>query len=327
MLETLDEKIMWTFNVFDSLDLNTSYQIAFSGGKDSHVLLGMYIEWLKSRKKPLNIKVVFADTLLETQTIYSLIVHIEQICNKLGIQCIRTVPDLKKSFWVLLFGLGYPVPDYKNRWCTSYLKIKPINKIEGTVITGTHLGESSSRDRRLTSCGSTECGIDKLTNTIEPLAIWRNCDIWDWIFLYSDKTLYDGVSSSLITTYNIAESSNGSMRMGCFLCPVISIKTLQKQVEQNITTDIALQVRNLLEELRNKPRIVSFKTQKSGAILVDARREVWEKLKPLFPELLSNNWITNYEIELISNMIEKRTYPPTYKQEWIDFQEKLLKAD
>jgi DNA sulfur modification protein DndC len=323
---TLEQKIEWSLKVFDSLDEEKEYRLAFSGGKDSHVLLGIYLKWRESRQKNLKLNVVFSDTLLESQQLYSLIELTEKTCKAKEINFIRVKPLLEHNFWVILFGLGYPVPNHRVRWCTSRLKIDPMEKTPGIGITGSHFGESTKRDNRLKKCGSNECGINELSNTVEPLAIWRNCDIWDWIILYSDSIIYNGVSSQLLSTYNIAEDKNGSLRMGCFMCPVIAQSTTVKLVNDGIVSPITLKIREILEILRKKPRILSQRTKKNGAILVDARIEVWEKMKPFFPVLLENNWIQPEVIHLVEEMLSKRTYPPTYKQDWIKEQEQLLKS-
>ncbi len=320
----LQEKIDWSFNIFDRLSDSDPYIIAFSGGKDSHVLLGIYLEWCESRQRQLNLQVVFADTQLETPGLYKLIEKIKIMCLIKGISFIQQKPEVKHNFWVLQFGIGYPVPDYKNRWCTKYLKVQPVNKIIGQPITGTHLGESQTRDKRLNSCGSSECGIDKLTGVIEPLTPWRNCDIWDWLLLESDKILYHGVSDNLLTMYDIAESATGSLRMGCFMCPVVSPKTLNNNVDKGIAPEFTLTIRDILEELRQSPRINSERTKKAGAILVDARIKLWEKLKIFFPEMLAYGWITPNNITEVERLLAKRSYPPTYKQAWIATQEALL---
>jgi DNA sulfur modification protein DndC len=318
----LDSLLDWSFGVFDSLDKAQDYQLAFSGGKDSHVLLGVYLLWCESRGKRLNLKVVFSDTFLESPKLYALIEAVAQLCDRLSIPFVKVHPPIEKSFWVLLVGRGYPVPNWKNRWCTEKLKGEPMRKLNAIGITGRHTGESSKRDLSLQACGSSECGIDQIKNSVDPLTPWKNCDIWDWIILFSDDTLYQGVSDALLSLYEISESQNGSLRMGCFMCPVVGRAAIAKQVDDSIIPRIALQVWDLINnKLRSAPRILSERTGKAGAIHVDARIEFWNELQPLIPELREYGWLSEEVEQTVNELLQRRAYPLTYKQEWIDEQE------
>ncbi len=311
-----------SFGVFSRLDSTQQYRLAFSGGKDSHVLLGIYLEWVEVSSKSLDIKVVFSDTQLESAQLYHLIDRAREVCTLHHIPFQVVQPLLKDNFWVKLIGYGYPVPNWRNRWCTGRLKVIPMSKIPGIVIAGSHVGESSKRDRRLKTCGSTECGVDLIENKIEPLTWWRNCDIWDWIILESDKALYQGASDNLLSLYDIS-SSDSSLRMGCFMCPVITQSKIVSQVQKGITPPVAIQVRNFIEELRKAPRILSPRTKKSGAMLVDARIEFWEKMQPLIPVLKEQGWLTQEVQAMVETLLEVRAYPPTYPKAWIAQQEPL----
>lgn len=125
----LNQKIAWSWEVLYNLPRDQSYTLAFSGGKDSHVLLGVYIQWITEGNTPLDLSVVFADTELENPLLYDLINLARQRCIDLAIPFVMVTPELKNNFWVLQFGRGYAVPNYRNRWCTSKLKVRPINKI------------------------------------------------------------------------------------------------------------------------------------------------------------------------------------------------------
>jgi len=318
----LDSLLDWSFGVFDSLDPNQEYQLAFSGGKDSHVLLGVYLLWCESRGKRLNLKVVFSDTFLESPKLYALIDSAAQLCDRLSIPFVKVHPSIEKSFWVLLVGRGYPVPNWKNRWCTGKLKVEPMDKLKSIAIAGSHKGESSKRNDRLDGCGSSECGIDSLENKVEPLTPWKNCDVWDWIILFSDDVLYQGVSGALLSLYEISESQNGSLRMGCFMCPVVGRAAISKQVDDGIIPAIALQVWDLINgKLRFAPRILSERTGKAGAIHIDSRIEFWKELQPLIPQLREYGWLSEEVEQTVNELLERRAYPPTYRQEWIDEQE------
>lgn len=319
----LESKISESLRIFDQLDKQKSYTLAFSGGKDSHVILSLYFDWLNRGNPPLNLQVVFADTLLEVAKLYTLVDEVEQACQHRGVTFQRAKRPIEKDFWVLLFGLGYPVPDYRNRWCTKYLKVNPVGTFKGIPITGAHYGESKQRDKRL-NCSTGECGISDLKQTIEPIKEWFNCDVWDYIILYMDSILYPEASKNLLNMYEIAENTNGSLRMGCFMCPVVKEHKIIGQVEKGIVPPLASIVRRIIEKLRSEPRINNPRTKKAGSILVDSRIKLWAELAPHFEEMVSYGWISAKVIETVNQMLLMRTYPPTYKQDWIKSEESRI---
>lgn len=319
----------WSFNVFDSLDPSLQYQLAFSGGKDSHALLITYLLWRQSRQRDLDLAVVFSDTQLENASLYGLIDAAKEVCKRENIEFVQVTPSIDQSFWVKQVGLGYPVPDHQNRWCTEYLKIQPMKLVGRQVIAGSHQGESAKRDSRLKGCGSSECGIDVLDNKTEPIATWTNCMVWDLILLLGDQVLYEGASKVLSDVYEIQDGSS-SLRFGCFMCPVVGADRIHDQVKQGVVPSIATDIRALLEQLRCAPRILSQKKNKkggdiTGAILVDARIEFWNQLQPYIPQMKEYGWITDSIIEKVETLLSKRSYPPSYKLEWIKEQEPFAK--
>lgn len=319
------ENVLWSFAVLDSLDPNQKYQLAFSGGKDSHALLAVYIAWCEYTGKRLDLIVIFSDTHLEAPSLYSLIDKAQAFCESKNIPFVKVFPETDKSYWVGQFGLGYPVPNHINRWCTKELKVVPMKSVEGIVLAGSHSGESSKRDSRLKGCGSSECGIDKIANKVEPIATWTNCDVWDFIMLYGDDYLYEGASNNLAAIYDIQDSSDSSLRMGCFMCPVVDFGRILAQSKDGTIPGWAVDIRSLLEELRTAPRIRSIKTKEAGAILVDTRIQVWEKLKTYFPRMLEYGWITDIQINRVEELLAKRSYPKSYTKEWIIDEEKQAK--
>jgi DNA sulfur modification protein DndC len=332
----LIDKIDLSFRVFDdTFDLITSdnkneYQVhlAFSGGKDSHILLAVYLLWTKVTNKKLPLSVVFADTLLEESLIYNLLDKAKQLCNEHGIKLIQAINN--KSYWFYQFAYGYAVPDYKLRWCTTELKVKPMKRVKDKdsiliTLTGRHYGESNARDVRLKTanqCGTNECGIDKLKKTIDPILHWRNCDVWDGLFFLEDYLYNDAFNTIQGTYINHTDIVTGSLRLGCVMCPVISINNIKKKGNLNI-----LNIRLLLEELRKCHRIAAPPLKNSvdtrrGAIYKPDRIIIWEKIKPL---LLLEKLITNEDIQRIDNELDRHGYPITYPKDWIKSEEEKIK--
>lgn len=311
--EQLLNKIELSIVNFNQLDLSKKYHLAFSGGKDSHALLIIFLLWKKIYGiDTTNFIIKFADTRLESDSLYQLIENIENTVKDVNLE--RVLPQF--SYWYYQLVIGYPVPDYRNRWCTGRLKVDPMDLDKSIPITGRHLGESLSRDNRLL-CKSGECGIDKIKNSYDPLLHFRNCDIWDLIYYANGTVLYEGVFNLLKSTYNQSEDKNGSLRMGCFMCPVVGVSTIKKN-----DTKEGLDFRLILEKLRKCRRINNPRTKKAGAIYIVDRRKIWQELDK--EALLKLGYITKQEIKEINLLIQKDSYPKTYSQEWINLEHKRL---
>ncbi|NES92765.1 DNA cytosine methyltransferase [Okeania sp. SIO2B9] len=322
LLDLLTEGIQNLQNI----DKTKAYNLSFSGGKDSHVLMGLYFLYLKLGFQAFDIAIVFSDTHLEHHKLYKAIELAKSWSKEKEIEF--KIVSSEKSYWFYQYVYGYPVPDYRTRWCTGKLKISPLENSGKIPITGRHLGESKARDRRLkkSNCSTNDCGISEIKSPdkIEPIVNFRNCNIWDCLFYFDGVVLYEGCFNLLKETYQLAEDEEtGSLRLGCFMCPVIAISTIKKNVENGIIADKSFKIRLELETLRNARRIKSPKTGKNGAILIYDRRKSWEELDKEF--LLANKWITQSEIEDIDKaLVSKYSYPPTYKKKWIDFQHKII---
>ena len=70
---------------FLAIPVGSQYILSFSGGKDSHVLLGIYNLYLKLGFKPINLIVRFADTKLEHKSLYKTIELTKTFCERQNI--------------------------------------------------------------------------------------------------------------------------------------------------------------------------------------------------------------------------------------------------
>lgn len=119
--------------------LNTTrpWIVGFSSGKDSTCLLQMVYEMLLSLKPEQRTHVVHVlstNTMVESP---SVAIRMKRNCEAiqaaadrdkipLDVQLLR--PKITDTFWVNLIGRGYPSPNKWFRWCTSRLKIKPMDE-------------------------------------------------------------------------------------------------------------------------------------------------------------------------------------------------------
>ena len=148
---------------------NRPWIIGFSGGKDSTVLLTL--TWLamrqlqnKGKELTRNVYVVCNDTMVENPVIEEYVLKVLKKINEaaveqnLPIKVFKTLPELEDSFWCLVIGKGYPVPNNAFRFCTEKMKIKPTSTFiedkvasdgEAIVLIGTRRDESAQRARSI----------------------------------------------------------------------------------------------------------------------------------------------------------------------------------
>lgn len=167
--------------------------VAYSGGKDSTAAVTL-IAWLIEQgliPKPESLTVQYSDTRMELTPLQVTAFYVLAQLRQRGIDARVVYPELDDRFFVYMFGRGVPPPSNTFRWCTSQLKIEPMQKamVERAVslgfgelvwnerrekheykgfgkeklltITGVRLGESAARDERIiTSCSrdGAECG-------------------------------------------------------------------------------------------------------------------------------------------------------------------------
>ena len=317
---------------FKSIAKEEKYVLSFSGGKDSHVLLACYLLYLKLGYPPLNLTIRFADTELEHPSLYKTIKSAQTFC--LANNLIFEIVKGKHSYWYIQFCFGYPVPTNFNRWCTGKLKIEPMQPATQNfkAITGRHYGESKARDKKLkNTCGSDTCGTDLIKDRYDPISHWTNCLIWDAIYYFDNTILYKNCFNQLQSQYEVAQDiKSGSLRLGCFMCPVIAMNTIQSNYQIGLIDEKGFAVRGLLENLRTARRIYSprksrkTKNQILGAIYIEDRRFYWEKLNKQY--LLERGFLTKKDWLVIDEKLKSDyCYPKTYAKEWIDKQHEKLK--
>ena len=141
--------------------------VAYSGGKDSTLVLQLVFEMLlslRSEQRKRDIHVVGNDTLVESPLVidhlHSSIKQIRKAAERLEapMSAVVTKPDIDQTFWVNVIGRGYAPPSRIFRWCTDRMKIQPTNnyitrrvKERGGVILliGARRAESANRRRTM----------------------------------------------------------------------------------------------------------------------------------------------------------------------------------
>ena len=187
--------------------------VSFSGGKDSTAMLLMLIE----KDFPID-EIIFCDTGLEFPAMYD---HIKAVEKYIGRDITIIKPD--KDFYHYFsfykrknktckhadrIGLGFP--GHLFRWCTTYLKIQPINrycKSLGNNIQ--YVGYSYDEIHR-----SKRKSIMKKKNLLFPLIDWKISSSDALKYCYSKGFHWGGL-------YDIFS------RVSCWCCPLQSLKELK----------------------------------------------------------------------------------------------------
>ncbi len=234
-------------------DLHKRWALAWSGGKDSTLLLVLVLHLILSGKVPApeELTVLYADTRMELPPLAIAAAHIraelEDVAEDLAaLGCklrVRVVlPPMDDRFFVYILGRGVPPPSNTMRWCTERIKVRPmaaeLDRLAGErrdkilMVTGLRVGESAARDDRIAvACGKDggECGQGwyqetlrgELVDTLAPVLHWRVCHVW--AYLRNAKARAPYIDTEIIAeAYGGDEAEEANARTGCSGCPVAS---------------------------------------------------------------------------------------------------------
>lgn len=229
--------------------------VAFSGGKDSTLVLQMVIEAAQRAGSGVArpIKVVANDTLVESPLVID---HLKQSLEKirsfggksdLQLSTVLTRPAVDNTFWVNVIGKGYIPPTRNFRWCTDKMKIIPANRTikdlasehgGAVLLLGTRKSESAHRRSNIEKRNGTarmnphdsipKCSI------FAPISDLTDDEVWT--VLLQSRPPWGGTHRNLITLYRNAKGGEcplvmtkddapscgtTSPRFGCWTCTVV----------------------------------------------------------------------------------------------------------
>ncbi len=172
----------YSLDILREFEPPEGYYLAFSGGKDSVVLL--YVAKQAKVKFDAHYMNTTCDPPQVIQLIRSQYPEVE-------------IDNPPQSMWQLIPKKGFPLRN--SRWCCETFKERGgINRI---VLTGIRSEESINRRKRpvVESC------YKENKRLVHPLIHWKQKDIWDYI--HENKIAY-------LSLYD-----RGYKRVGCVLCP------------------------------------------------------------------------------------------------------------
>lgn len=261
--------------------------IGYSGGKDSTCVIQLVYDMLLSltpKQRTKTIHVLSTNTMVESPAI---VIRLKNICNtiqksankdNLPIDVKLLRPEITDTFWVNVIGRGYPSPNKWFRWCTSRLKIQPMNEYiltnvkrngEVLILLGARKSESASRAQTM---GKHEINNFKLRKhgsikgafVYTPIEDMEEDEVWD--YLLKNKSAWGDDNKDLYRLYKgeNAEASfiidgksppSGHSRFGCWTCTVVEKdKALQCLIDEGHPEYLPLlNFRNKLKRIRDDP--------------------------------------------------------------------------
>lgn len=294
---------------------NRPWLIGYSGGKDSTLLVSVVYEAvrrLKPEERTKKIFVVTSDTMVENPVVGRYMHKSSEAINKnsqsenLNIQSCMIYPEIDKTFWSLVIGLGYPTPEPPGfRWCTERLKIHPMNKFvlekirengEVVILLGVRKDESLARNRSITSreiMGKILTPHTAIENAYvyNPLTKVRNELVWEYLLKDDAKSPWGTDMKYLFQLYqgeDMGEEQSvigevdkekipitGNSRFGCWCCTIVKEdKSLQNFIDKGSKELIPLRnFRNWLVSIRQNPEYRDNK-RRNGSVYEKANGDL-----------------------------------------------------
>ena len=281
--------------------------VAYSGGKDSTLLLQLVFELLVDLppdERRRDVHVVGNDTLVESPLVIDhmrdSMKSIETAAEKfdLPLCTIITKPDIDQTFWVNLIGRGYPPPSRIFRWCTPRMKILPTNSYilrraserkQTILLIGARKSESQNRKRSLERHHQNGRRLSKHPSLskcamFSPLADLTTDEVW--ITLLQTRPPWGGTHRKLVTLYrnargggecplvlskdDVPSCGTTSPRFGCWTCTVVpKDRSMSGLIDAGFEEfEPLMEFRDWLQEIRDDPER-RMKTRRDGSVRYD----------------------------------------------------------
>lgn len=282
------------------------FHVAFSGGKDSVVLLDL----VKKALPPGSFVVVFGDTGMEFPDTYDVVDKVEAQCKAEGINFYRAASHFKPEESWKIFG----PPSRDLRWCCSVHKSVPqvlklreiIGKTDykGLAFVGVRAHESLSRSGyEYENFGKKSKGQYSHNSILE----WNSGEVW--LYIYKNKLVINEAYKK------------GNTRAGCLLCPMgrgksdgfryinypLEIKRFSDIICDTVNPDAIIDYNSYIENggwasrgsgrdlLNNEPKYEEKISGNKLIITIKNTKNIW------------NEWIKTYDVLSLNIKINQIT--------------------
>lgn len=225
-----------------------AWEVGFSGGKDSTVLLHLLVEVVEERLRrgeelPERLVVVYSDTLVEMPTVRRFALRTlselgrygaERLEGRVRVRVLRPLDG--EDFLSMMIDNGYPAPHFRFRWCVKRLKTRPARRLleelgsKLVMVSGIRAEESASRNRYSRRRGRGEVkpvNRGRKLVTVAPLYDWTSREVLEFLSSrrqpWSREGYGDLLSNYLVGGRAIPGDRHGvpALRYGCWTCTVV----------------------------------------------------------------------------------------------------------
>lgn len=294
---------------------NSTWIVAFSGGKDSSALLKIFCAALKQTPDFAGrVVVVYCDTGVESPVLDAYVrqffmnVTREFSDRKLPIETLIVNAPIEKRFFVKIVGRGYPPPTNAFRWCTKHLRIAPVAQFIETsascndvvVAIGSRAQESEQRRRSVLAHGAGHWQVQKESRArydlFLPLLNLSVESVWDAVFSlgipnsldsHALERLYRGAAGECPVIKEVHTNPCSKGRFGCWTCTVVRRDRSAEGLIQEGYVELKpyLDLRNWLAEFRNDVKqrwpVRRSGREAPGPFSISARLKIFSKLLEL----------------------------------------------
>lgn len=291
--------------------------VAYSGGKDSTLVLQLVIETLEDLGKvPVKpVYILSSDTRVEAPNVVSYVedvhAHLRRYAASAGIPLETRIvrPNVEQAFWSKLIGKGYPSPTRWFRWCTTNMKIKPSRSEIETIVSehgsvilllGSRMTESRNRQRAMSGRTLNHRKLnphDEIPNAyvMTPIAQLETDRVWEYLF-ENNPPPWGRPHDDMLELYRQANGgecpvvmdlntpSCGGSRFGCWTCTVVrQDRSMEGFLDSGEQWMLPLnEFRNWLKEIRESEHFREPQRRtgenRPGPFTAKARMEILRRL-------------------------------------------------
>ena len=279
-MQTLASKVLSAKNILrEAFDEYHDYdwEVGFSGGKDSTVLLHLLVEVVQERLQkgeelPERLVVVYSDTLVEIPLVRKFALKTlselekysaERLEGRIRVKVLRPLDG--EDFLSMMIDKGYPAPHFRFRWCVKRLKTKPAKRLleelgdRLVMVSGIRVEESVARNKYFRRRGHGEVKSIKRNGKfvmIAPLYNWTSQEVFEFLFGRRQPWSYESYRD-LLNIYMIGEKTIPGdrhgvpvLRYGCWTCTVIQRdKTLEKLASTDAKWRVLLEAKEAIRHV------------------------------------------------------------------------------